>query len=291
VYSVIDKIKMKIILALAFRLLFRIKFFRKRYFGVHKKLFKPYNLFRGVIRKIKYKDLQVILHIDDFIQESLYFTGKYEAAELKAIEQFLKNDSVFIDIGANIGLYTLYASKLINKNGQIISFEPFPKNFQSLTQNITLNGLSNVRIEKVAIGENEGNVNLYYNEREKNLGMVSTTPLEKGIKEEVEVVSLDSYLKNESFTRIDLIKIDIEGFEYPALLGMKETLATFHPTLLIEILDGNESINQISKCDTLLKEFGYNKYFIDDNGNLSKNEVNDNRMNYIFTTQPFTNLK
>src|SRR5690606_12921859 len=121
-------------------------------------------------------------HIDDWIQQNLYFLGEYEMAELKAIEQFLTDDGVFIDIGANIGLYTLYAFQVKNKNIQIISFEPFSENFKTLSQNIALNGLTNVRLEKIAIGEKEGIVNLYYDERDKNLGMVSTKPLERGIK-------------------------------------------------------------------------------------------------------------
>jgi len=274
---------MKIILAKIFRLLFRIEFFKKRYFGIHKRIFNPYNLFKGVIRKTTFNDLQIILCIDDWIQENLYFLGEYEKAELKVIEKFLKNDSIFIDIGANFGLYTLYASKLIDEKGKIICFEPFSENFKSLTKNVSINNLSNVQLEKIAVGEKENTITLYYDQQEKNLGMVSAKPLERGVTEKVIVVSLDSYLKNESFTRIDLIKIDIEGFEYSALLGMKNILKTFYPSLLIEILDGEESLSQNEKCHTFLKNLGYNKYFIDDNGNLSENEVNINRMNYIFT--------
>jgi len=268
-----------------------MKFMKKRHFGIHKKFFKPYQLFKGVIRKTRYHDLQLILHIDDWIQENLYFLGEYEHAELKAIESFITNDAIFIDIGANFGLYTLHVSRLINKNGQIICFEPFSENFDSLTQNIVLNGLPNVHLENIAIGEKEGVINLYYDKRENNLGMVSATPLERGITEEVKVVSLDTYLKNIHFNKIDLIKIDVEGFEYSVLSGMKNTLKSFHPSLLVEILDGNESFNQNSTCENLLKEFGYRKYYIDDYGNLSENEKNVTRMNYIFTTKTFANKK
>ena len=189
---------MKIVLAVIFRFLFKIKFFKKRYFGIHQKIFKPFNLFKGVTRKIEWNGLQMSLHIDDWIQENLYFLGEYEKAELKSMEQFLTKDSSFIDIGANIGLFTLYASKLINENGQIISFEPFPENFKSLTQNVALNDCSNVRLEQFAIGEKEGAINLYYDEREKNLGMVSSMPTDRCIQEEVKVVSLDSYLKKQA---------------------------------------------------------------------------------------------
>ena len=251
----------------------------------------PNNLFGGVIRKIRYNDLQIELHIDDWIQENLYFLGEYEVAELKTMKQFLTYDSVFIDIGANIGLYALNASKILDENAQIICFEPFQKNFNSLAKNIALNGLSNVQLEKKAIGDKDGTINLYYNEEEMNLGMVSTKPLEKGITEKVTLVSLDSYLKDHPVPRIDLIKIDIEGFEYSALLGMKNTLTAFQPSILIEILDGNDSDSQNLKCYEFLLDLGYNKYFIDDHGNLSEKEVNPSRMNYVFTTKRFANIK
>lgn len=281
---------MKTILAIIFSYLFKVKFFRNRYFGIHKKLFKPFNLFKGVTRLTKWNDLLLSLHIDDWIQENLYFLGEYEKAELTSIKQFLKHDSVFIDIGANIGLYTLFASKIITENGQIISFEPFSQNFNSLVKNISLNGFSNVCLKKMAIGEKNGVINLYYDENEKNFGMVSAISLEKGIQEEVKVITLDSYLKNESFDKIDLVKIDIEGFEYSALLGMRNTLARFHPTLLIEILNNDKSPTNKSNCDQLLTDMGYNKYFIDDSGNICKDEVNTNRMNYIYSTKTFVNI-
>ena len=282
---------MKNILAIALRCLFRFKFFKSKFYFIHNKLILPNNLFGGVIRKIRYNDLQIELHIDDWIQENLYFLGEYEVAELKTMKQFLTYDSVFIDIGANIGLYALNASKILDENAQIICFEPFQKNFNSLAKNIALNGLSNVQLEKKAIGDKDGTINLYYNEEEMNLGMVSTKPLEKGITEKVTLVSLDSYLKDHPVPRIDLIKIDIEGFEYSALLGMKNTLTAFQPSILIEILDGNDSDSQNLKCYEFLLDLGYNKYFIDDHGNLSEKEVNPSRMNYVFTTKRFANIK
>lgn len=281
---------MKTVLAIIFSYLFKVKFFKKRFFGIHNRLFKPFNLFKGVTRLTKWNGLILLLHIDDWIQENLYFLGEYEKAELTSIAVFLKHDSIFIDIGANIGLYTLYASKIIKENGQIISFEPFLENFKSLAKNVELNGVSNVRLEKMAIGKKEGVIKLYYDEKEKNLGMVSSIYQGKGAREEVKLISLDSYLKNEQFTKIDLIKIDIEGFEHSALLGMRNTLTKFHPTLLIEILNTYKSVTNKSECDQLLTVLGYKKYFIDDYGILSKNEVNVNRMNYIYSTKTIANM-
>lgn len=273
---------MRTILAEFFRLLFRINFFRSKFFGIHQRLFKPLSLFQGVTRKVIYDDMQLELHIDDWIQECIYFLGDYEKAEMEILKLFLKKDNTFIDIGANIGIYTLNASKLIGENGIVISFEPFTRNHNTLVNHISLNNLQNIKVEKLAVGEKNGVVNLYYDESEKNLGMVTAGIIESGIKEEVKMVSLDSYLENSSIAKIDFIKIDVEGFEYSVLKGMKDTLEKYHPTLLVEISEekGNDNHTLISQY---LKSLSYRKYFISDTGKLSETDLNQDRRNYLFT--------
>lgn len=273
---------MRVILAEVFRLLFRINFLRSKFFGVHQRLIKPLNLFQGVTRKVIYNDMQLELHIDDWIQECIFFLGDYEKAEFEILKLFLKKDNTFIDIGANIGIYTLNASGLIGENGIVISFEPFTRNHNALVNHISLNNLQNVKVEKLAVGEKNGVVNLYYDEREKNLGMVTSGPIESGITEEVKMVSLDSYLENSLIAKVDFIKIDVEGLEYSVLKGMKDTLEKYHPTLLVEISDekGNDNHTLISGY---LKGLGYRKHYISDVGKLSETDLNRDRHNYLFT--------
>jgi len=282
-----ENINMRIIIAKIFKFLFESEFLKKsRFFGIYKRIFKPLNLFKGVVCEIKYNQVQLILHIEDWIQQNIYFLGEYETQELKTLQQFLKEDGIFIDLGANFGLYTLNASKLVGKKGTIICFEPFSQNYKYLSNNIVINNLQNVQAENLAVGEKNGTINLYYDKQEKNLGMVSTKHIENSLKEEVQVVSIDSYLQNKPLSHIDLIKIDIEGFEYSALMGMHITLTKYKPTLLIEILKEEESDNNSKRIHDLLNKLGYRKYFIDDKGNLSENETNSKRFNYIFTTKP-----
>lgn len=281
---------MRIILAEIFKYLFKIQYIRNHFFGIRKRIFYPLNLFKGVTRTIIYKNLKLVLQIDDWIQEIIYFLGDYEKAELETLKLFLQKDSVFIDIGANFGLYTLNASKLIGSNGKIISFEPFSQNFNSLKQNISLNNLKNIKIEKLAIGEMKGIIKMYYDDKEKNLGMASMTPMKSGKNENVEVVTLDSYLKSKSsIKKIDLIKIDVEGFEYAALMGMQNTLTEHSPSIIIEILT-EKGLENSKKIHAFFERFEYNKYFIDDNGKLSNNKTNHDRLNYIFTKKTFVNL-
>lgn len=282
---------MRTLIAEIFKLLFKIQYIKNHFFGIHKRIFFPLDLFKGVTRIIIYKKLKLFLQIDDWIQEIIYFLGDYEKAELETLKLFLQKDSVFIDIGANFGLYTLNASKLIGQNGHIISFEPFYQNFNSLKKNILLNNLKNIKIEKLAIGEINGVLKMYYDDKEKNLGMASMIQMKSGRKEDVNVVSLDSYLESKTFIKkIDLIKIDVEGFEYSALMGMQNTLITYSPSIIIEILT-EKGLENSKKIHAFFERFEYKKYFIDDNGKLLSHKTNHNRLNYIFTKRTFTNTE
>jgi len=278
-------LKTRIILAKILKILFKFNFIKSKYFGLHNKVFKPLNLFKEIILKVKFNGFFLVLHLDDWIQENIYFLGEYEKAELKTLDFFLKENSVFVDFGANFGLFTLYASKLIGIDGRVVSFEPFKKNYKALTNNIAINKFMNIQPENIAIGDREGKINLYYDSREMNLGMASTKFIENSYSEKAAVITLDSYFRDKSISRINFIKIDIEGHEYKALLGMKNLLLRFHPTLLIEILNEEELPNNKDKVISFLSSLGYIKYFINDNGSISLIQNNPHRQNYLFSTK------
>lgn len=145
--------KMRTLLAEIFRLLFKVDFFRKRHFGVHTKIIKPLGLFKGVTRKINYKGFKIELQIEDWIQENIYFLGDYEKAELQVLNRMLKPGDVFVDVGANFGLYSINAARIVEKNGQILSFEPFSESFDALKRNIVNNNISQITLENFAVGE------------------------------------------------------------------------------------------------------------------------------------------
>ena len=80
---------MRLILAKFFRFLFHFEFFRSKFFGIHQKIFDRFNLFRGQVDHIKYQDFKLEVKLDDWIQENLFFLGKYEEAELKVVQNIL----------------------------------------------------------------------------------------------------------------------------------------------------------------------------------------------------------
>ena len=103
---------MRSILASLFRFIFSFKFFKQKYFTFHKYIFKPYSLFHGVKRQIIYRNsIKLDLELDDWIQQQLYFLGDYEKTEIDYLYAVLKEGDSFIDVGGNIGLFSLNASK------------------------------------------------------------------------------------------------------------------------------------------------------------------------------------
>ena len=134
------------IFASALRLFFKIKVFEHHFFGVHKRLIKPFNLFEGVTKTIRFKhDLVLDLEIKDWIPQQLYFLGKYEEKELRFLENSLRPGDVFVDVGANIGLFSLVASGLVKEKGRIYAFEPFSSNFTKLARKQASNPSSGVK--------------------------------------------------------------------------------------------------------------------------------------------------
>lgn len=222
--------------AVLFRNLFKINFFREKYFGFHKHLFAPYQLFSGVKKKISYREnITINIDLEDWIQQQIYFLGDYEKSEIDYLYQHLKPGNTFIDIGANIGLFSLNASKIVGKSGNIHSFEAFSQNYLKLKNNIEDNHFENVNIHHQAISNDNSAIEILYNDVNKNVGMASAFLKNFTSKEIVGSITIDEYVSTQKIDRIDLIKIDIEGGELKALSGMSETLRNFKPQIILEI--------------------------------------------------------
>jgi FkbM family methyltransferase len=117
-------------------------------------------------------------------------------------------------------------------------------------------------LEHFGISDTSKSISLYYNEAEFNQGMVSAYANEFSQHVDVDVISLDEYFKQNEVSSVDFIKIDIEGGEFPALIGMSETLKRFHPTLLIELDDEILAKTNFKKMQIVdfLKNIGYKQF-------------------------------
>jgi FkbM family methyltransferase len=220
-----------------FRLLFKNPWLRKRYYYFYIYLFKPLNLFRNKTTIATYDSgLKIKLELDEWIQQQIYLFGHFDEKGINFMKKNLKQGDVFFDIGANIGCYTLIASKITGTSGQVFAFEAIREVYEKLMFNIRLNQMTEIKAENVAIFEKEELLNFYVSSRE-NIGMSSIFhhDTERGDTVQVQAISVDEYVKQNHINRIDFIKLDIEGAELHALNGMRETLKRFRPILLMEL--------------------------------------------------------
>jgi FkbM family methyltransferase len=128
---------------------------------------------------------------------------------------------VVVDIGANIGIFTVYAAYAC-KAARVISFEPFPENFALLKQNVEANGLDSVVCVNQAVAGRRGLARLHLNPHEQ--GSHSMIPSEGGAAIDVDCCTLDDAVDRYSLSQIDYLKVDCEGAEYEVLLNTSPTL-------------------------------------------------------------------
>lgn len=220
--------------------------------------------------------VQFELNIDDWIQQNLYFLGTYHEKELLFVDNFLKKGDVFIDAGANIGLFSLVASRKIENEGQVFAFEPYSKSYNKILRHLEINGISNIVAEWKALSDKNGETNIYINNSEHNSGMATIYPDKYSLFEAVAEITLDEYLLKKNIDKISLIKIDIEGSEYYALKGMHNTLVKFRPAVMIEL---DPDIQKLAgQSSELIIQFfsaiGYTQYYISEDGALNAEEKN-----------------
>jgi FkbM family methyltransferase len=178
----------------------------------------------------------------------------------QALAQHVKTGDVFLDIGANIGFFTVIAAKLVGEGGRVFAFEPVPKNAASLRRNLALNDFRQVRVFEAAISDHNGKGELRLSEwiGGAALSTAAPPPDQTGTLA-VDLVTIDELVARNEITAPDFVKIDVEGAEMEVLQGMATTIQACKPTILFEIDDGNvEAFNQkATACETFLRAYGY----------------------------------
>jgi len=170
--------------------------------------------------------------------------GVYEELETKTINENIKEGDTVLDIGANIGYYTLIFARLVGKSGKVFAFEPDPENFSILERNIKINNYKNVTLVKSAVSNFSGKTKLFLSDDAKLHSLYKNNENGKAI--EIKTIKLDDFFKDYK-NGINFIKIDIEGSEMPAFEGMSQ------------IIRKNNNIKIATEFKPiLLKKFGTN---------------------------------
>lgn len=206
------------------------------------------------------------------IGRALYDTGVWEPEVTDTIESATRPGMIALDVGADIGYYSLQMSKLVGSEGQVVAFEPIPKARKRLLHNLAINGCTNVTVSEFALGNREGVVYLEDPFSKSRLNLSKTEGGEGDIK--VSLKRFDDLVKDLNLPSVDIIKMDIEGAEHEALRGMEESLRRFRPVLVVEVHNHYLPLFS-SSAEALLKwlaDLGYEVSFIESNS-TSANEV------------------
>jgi FkbM family methyltransferase len=163
----------------------------------------------------------------DLIQRYIYYFGLWEPNLTRFIERRLRRGDVFVDVGANIGYYSLLASRLVGKEGSVIAIEASPSIFEALSANLGRNTANNVRALNVAASHAEGKIPVYRACAE-NIGKTSTIPHTDAAMQyecDVRAAPLTALLSSADVQRTRLVKIDVEGAEWSVVEGMRPLLS------------------------------------------------------------------
>lgn len=205
--------------------------------------------------------------VGDWVSKKIEEDGIYEAAQTRLIPSFIGAGTTCLDVGANIGYYTMWMSRLSLRGGSVHAFEPNPLTFSFLQENVQANGLENVFVNNVAVGQRTETtlINLDLplpaegpDGGVQNLGGWSLVRRRKG-EHQVQVVSIDDYVAQKKIEKVSFIKIDVEGFEREVLAGARQTLEKMRPVIMIELAASNAaSRDQVMKILDFLKIRKYN---------------------------------
>ncbi len=184
---------------------------------------------------------RVHLHLGNDLSRQLFVAGCIEPNEFCLLDRVVSPGMVFIDVGANDGLYTLFAAAKVGDSGVVIAFEPSSREFDRLQANLILNRLGFVQPVRIGLARQHGHGRLriagYGHEGHNTLGEFVYDSVDRERFEDVELTTLDSFLTGRKLKRVDVIKLDVEGAEMSVLEGAVQTLSESRPLLLLELLD------------------------------------------------------
>jgi len=218
-------------------------------------------------------DVKINLYKDSVLSRLIY--DGFEKEETEYLAKILNNGDVFVDIGANIGLFSLIASKIVGDEGKVLCFEPAPLTFSRLKENISLNNFKNVDIRNIGLSDSKGELTFYVSNNGhdawNSFAPSQDNKLESSIQ--VPVSTLDIELKDIDKAKIKLVKIDVEGWEKFVLVGGKDFLVNYNPIVMVEFTEENtfNAGYPVYEIYDIMKDFGYVWYRIS-NGELVKEE-------------------
>ncbi len=199
-----------------------------------------------------HRPLRVQIQPREMVSQAMFLYGVFEISETRLVQAFLRPGMTFVDVGANLGYYTLIAARLVGPSGRVHAFEPNARMRAALEHNIALNSLPNVEVHDQAVSDVVGEISFYESSWEANQGISSIYPgSARSTEVRVSSTTLDRLVSEGDGRRIDLVKMDIEGAEHLAIAGGRALFsASDAPGLIFEAAD-------VTQMEPLVQSLGY----------------------------------
>lgn len=205
----------------------------------------------------------ILCDLRDAVQRHIYFWGVFEPCEAWLFTQLLKPGMTVVDAGANVGQYTLLASKCVGGTGMVHAFEPVPSVFERLNHHVLWNKVLNIKLNRAALwSEDLSSISLGVPEGQAC--NVSRYTIAANAEVSAPAVTLDTYADLSSLKRLDFVKMDIEGAEPYAIAGANNVLTTFAPLVLMELAPALllKLGNRASRLVEMMHDLGYRSWRI-----------------------------
>jgi FkbM family methyltransferase len=167
----------------------------------------------------------------DIVIRDLLLTGSFEPKQTEIIKRLLPNGGTFIDVGANVGYFSIVGATTLGPSGRVYAFEPVADIYKLLCRNISLNKLNNVTPVNSACFSSSGEMAMM---RDIDSAKSRLSPVAQE-NETVQLTTLDAFVDEVGLERIDFIKIDAEGSDLEVLKGASRTVGRFRPAVMVEL--------------------------------------------------------
>lgn len=169
-----------------------------------------------------------------YLDSEIINTSVWEPKSTSAIKKIVKDGDIVLDVGANIGYYSVLLSKLVGDKGRVIAFEPTKHFGKVLKKNIEANGVSNVSIQEYALSDKAEEDTIFIGKDSATMNWASDE-CEKEGSEVIVKKRFDDIVTDLNIDKIDFIKIDVDGHEPAFLKGAIESIKKYKPIILLEI--------------------------------------------------------
>lgn len=220
--------------------------------GIAKKASRVADASYTVIRRgIRYQ-----LDITDPMDRIIYYTGVHEGLITKFLHRMVRPGFTCFDVGANLGYYTLFFSKLVGPHGEVHGIEPCPEEFRRLQKNLSLNNLPAARLHQIALTDSTGKIGIT-GKRKGGLTRIGASVDE--VVHKVRCSTLDEFMRSHKISRLDILKVDIEGAEVKFLRGGLATISQHMPIVVIELNPNALNVfgNNALEINEMLSRVGY----------------------------------